>query len=319
MANFWKKLKKPFFVLAPMEGVTDIVFRNLVKELSNPDVLFTEFVNTDGLCSRGKDGVIHRLRYKKNEHPIVAQVWGNKPENYLNVAKEIKDLGFDGIDINVGCSVPKVVKNDSCGALINSPSLVKEIFLATKEGVENKIPVSIKTRLGFRRCETTEWGSFLLSLKPDAITVHGRIVKSSYATPANWDEIKIFVDLKNELSKDTIIIGNGDITSYDDGIEKYKESNVDGVMIGRSAISNPYIFNDVSKDYFLKLPLNEKIKILKKHGKMFKDYWSDEKDFRVMKRFYKTYFSGFEGASNLRVRSMSINTYDDFCVFFREY
>ncbi len=319
MNNFWTKLKNPFFVLAPMEGVTDIVFRNLVKELSFPDVLFTEFVNTDGLCSRGKDGVIHRLRFKKNEHPIVAQVWGNNPQNYYNVAKEIKDLGFDGIDINVGCSVPKVLKNDNCGALIKSPNLVKEIFLATKEGVENKIPVSIKTRLGFRKYETSTWGSFLLSLKPEAITVHGRVVKSSYSTLADWNEIKKFVDLKNELSKDTIIIGNGDVSSYADGVKKYKESNVDGIMIGRAAISNPYIFNDVPQDYFLKLPLDEKIKILKKHGKMFQDFWQDEKDFRVMKRFYKTYFSGFAGASDLRVQSMSINTYDMLIDFFEKF
>ncbi|MDD7473304.1 MAG: tRNA-dihydrouridine synthase [Bdellovibrionota bacterium] len=316
--DFWKTLKNPFFVLAPMESVTDTVFRRLVKELSNPDVLFTEFVNTDGLCSRGKDGVIHRLRHEKSEKPIVAQLWGNSPEHYYKVCQDIKFLKFDGVDINLGCSVPKVVKNENCGALINNPSLVKEIVLATKEALRNEIPVSVKTRLGYRRYETQKWGSFLLSLDLAAITIHGRTVRSTYAVPSNWDEIKKFVELKNEINKDVVIIGNGDVTSYKDGLEKQKYSGVDGIMIGRAAVTNPYIFSDVPKNYFLNLPIKEKIEILKKHAKMFQDFWQDEKDFRVMKRFYKTYFSGFDGASEFRVKSMSVNTYDDFCKFIEE-
>ncbi|MGI6681365.1 MAG: tRNA dihydrouridine synthase [Bdellovibrionota bacterium] len=313
--NFWKDLKVPFFALAPMESVTDTVFRNLVKELSCPDVLFTEFVNTDGLCSRGKDGVIHRLKYKKQEKPIVAQLWGNNPLNYYKVAKDVLELGFDGIDINIGCSVPKVLKNNACGALVNNPTLVKEIFLATKEAVKDVLPISIKTRLGYRKYDTEKWGEFLFLLNPNAITIHGRTVRSTFASKANWDEIKKFVELKNIINKDIVIIGNGDVVSFEDGIKKQEYSKVDGIMIGRGAITNPYIFKNVPKDYFLKMPLKDKVEILKKHGKMFNDFWQEEKDFRVMKRFYKTYFSGFDGASDLRVKAMNINTYKEFLEF----
>jgi tRNA-dihydrouridine synthase len=203
MKNFWQNLKKPFFILAPMEDVTDTVFRKLVKKAnnSNPQVLFTEFTNCDGICSVGQSRVIHRLKYdSETERPIVAQIWGKTPQNYFQTAKLCLDLGFDGIDINMGCPEKSVVKQGCCSALINNSSLAKEIIEATQAGSEGKIPISVKTRLGFKTLQTESWFGFLLQLKLQAITVHGRTVAGS-ELPANWQEIGKVVELRNDFEK----------------------------------------------------------------------------------------------------------------------
>jgi tRNA-dihydrouridine synthase len=208
MKNFWKDLQiesqrtgLPFFILAPMEDVTDIVFRGMVRKANNnmPQVLFTEFTNCDGICSVGQSRVIHRLKYDPNERPIVAQIWGKTPLNYEETSRLCLELGFDGIDVNMGCPEKSVIKQGACSALINNKPLAKEIIEACKRGTSGQIPISVKTRIGFNKIQTDDWISFLLEQNIQALTVHGRTVAGS-DEPANWDEIKKSVEIRNQMS-----------------------------------------------------------------------------------------------------------------------
>lgn len=203
MKNFWKDLPRPFFILAPMEDVTDIVFRGMVRKANGgmPQVLFTEFTNCDGICSVGQSRVIHRLKYDLNERPIVAQIWGKTPENYEETSRLCLELGFDGIDINMGCPEKSVIKQGACSALINNQPLAKEIIEACKRGTGGQIPISVKTRIGFNKIQTDEWIRFLLEQDIQALTVHGRTVAGS-DEPANWDEIKKAVEIRNLMQID---------------------------------------------------------------------------------------------------------------------
>jgi tRNA-dihydrouridine synthase len=200
MKNFWKDLQRPFFTLAPMEDVTDIVFRKMVRKANNgmPQVLFTEFTNCDGICSVGQSRVIHRLKYDPNQRPIVAQIWGKTPLNYEQTAKLCLELGFDGIDINMGCPEKSVIKQGACSALINNKPLAKEIIEACKRGTSGQIPISVKTRIGFNKIQTHEWVGFLLEQNIQALTVHGRTVAGS-DEPANWDEIKKSITIRDNI------------------------------------------------------------------------------------------------------------------------
>jgi tRNA-dihydrouridine synthase len=190
MKNFWKNLPRPFFILAPMEDVTDIVFRGMVRKANEnmPQVLFTEFTNCDGICSVGQSRVIHRLKYDPSQRPIVAQIWGKTPLNYEETAKLCLELGFDGIDINMGCPEKSVIKQGACSALINNKPLAKEIIEACKRGTCGQIPISVKTRIGFNKIQTEEWIGFLLKQNIQALTIHGRTVAGS-DEPADWSEI----------------------------------------------------------------------------------------------------------------------------------
>jgi tRNA-dihydrouridine synthase len=201
MKNFWQDLKaqsratgNPFFILAPMEDVTDVVFRSMVRK-ANVGMLFTEFTNCDGICSVGQSRVIHRLKYDPSERPIVAQIWGKTPKNYEETSRLCLELGFDGVDINMGCPEKSVIKQGACSALINNKPLAKEIIEACKRGTCGQIPISVKTRIGFNKIQTEEWISFLLQQDIQALTVHGRTVAGS-DEPANWAEIKKSVEIR---------------------------------------------------------------------------------------------------------------------------
>lgn len=200
MKNFWKDLPRPFFILAPMEDVTDIVFRGIVRKANNgmPQVLFTEFTNCDGICSIGQPRVIHRLKYDPSERPIVAQIWGKTPLNYEETSRLCLELGFDGIDINMGCPEKSVIKQGACSALINNQPLAKEIIEACKRGTSGQIPISVKTRIGFKKIQTDEWIGFLLRQDIQALTVHGRTVAGS-DEPANWNEIKKCIHIRDSI------------------------------------------------------------------------------------------------------------------------
>jgi tRNA-dihydrouridine synthase len=200
MTNFWTTLPSPFFVLAPMEDVTDVVFRKIVRDtnLGSPQVLFTEFTNCDGICSVGQSKVIHRLKYDPvRERPIVAQIWGKTPKNYEETARLCLKLGFDGIDINMGCPEKSVVKQGACSALINNKPLASEIIEATKVGTNGQIPVSVKTRIGFGNIVTEDWSGFLLDQNIEALTVHGRTVSGDHLE-ANWSEIQKVVKIRDK-------------------------------------------------------------------------------------------------------------------------
>lgn len=301
MKNFWQKLKKPFSVLAPMEDVTDSVFRQIILNCGRPDVFFTEFTNTDGLMSKGRDKIIRRLQFKENEHPIVAQLWGNNPENYTKSAKLIVEMGFDGIDINMGCPVRKVVKRGECSGLIQNKNLAKEIILATIEGAAG-IPVSVKTRMGYRFIETEEWVEFLLKLEIQALTLHGRLAKDMSKFPANWEEIGKAAKIRDRMfegkTEKPVIIGNGDISSLDDLKNKAIKYRIDGGMIGRGIFKDPFIFNPNKS--IMDLTIQERLELLLSHNELFEQTWGETRFFAILKKFYKIYISDFEGSVEMR-------------------
>ena len=301
--NFWRKLPRPFTVLAPMEDVTDFTFREIVAtELPKPDVLFTEFTNVEAINSVGFEKTIPRFKFSKKQRPIVAQIWGLKPENYFKTAKLIEKLGFDGIDINMGCPDRAVVKIGACSALINNQPLVKEIIEATRKG-SKKLPISVKTRIGVKEVVTEEWITFLLEQKLDAITIHGRTAKQLSDVPANWVEIAKAVKIKNNISPNTIVIGNGDVKSYKEVLKRVKDSQVDGIMIGRGIFSNPWVFEKKPKKH----SQDEYKSVLKKHLDMYDHIIHYDK----VKKFYKMYINNFDGASKLRSKLMQTKSIEE--------
>ena len=299
MTNFWLSIPKPFFALAPMEDVTDTVFRQIVAQCARPDVFFTEFVSVEGLLSRGRKRVEQSLQFTESEHPIVAQIWGLDPKKYYAVAQELVERGFDGIDINMGCPIRKVVKKGACAALIKNPSLAKEIIIATKEGAGN-LPVSVKTRIGYNSIVIEDWMGFLLKQNLDALTIHGRTAKELSVAPVHWDEIGKVVNMRDELKAQTLIIGNGDVKNREEGLVKVKQNGVDGVMIGRGIFQNLWAFASLRhvRD------ASHMLDLMLKHCELFCDTWRERKSFLILRKFFKIYISGFEGASQWRDRFM---------------
>ena len=310
MPGFWSNLKRPFSALAPMEDVTDTVFRQIIARYAPPDLFFTEFVNVDGMCSEGREAVMHRLRYTEAERPIVAQIWGLDPENFEKTAAEIRKMGFDGVDLNMGCSVKKVVKTGACARLIDNPSLADEIVHATRQGA-GQMPVSVKTRIGYSYRKTLEWTGFLLEKNLAALTIHGRIARESYNTQADWDEIGKVVSLRNQMKSPTLVIGNGDVTGTGQIRDFAGIYGVDGVMIGRGALHNPLVFSKSGGKSISALPVAQKAAMMKEHIMLHRETWKGEKSCNVLKKFAKTYLSDFKGATRLRRRLVSASSYDE--------
>lgn len=301
--NVYQQLKKPIISLAPMEDVTDTVFRQIVYTRGRPDLFYTEFVNVEGLNSKGKDRVIHRLKFDSKEKPIIAQLWGTKPENFFKASKLVSEMGFDGVDINMGCSVKNVVKGSAGAALINSdPTLVKEIVSAVQSATPN-LPVSVKSRLGWDSVEIERWVGFLLNQNLAALTLNMRTARGSGALNANWEHMDEIVKLRNEKSPNTLLFGNGDITSVASALEMVEKYNIDGVMIGRAAISNPWIFSEREN-----IKQEEKFELFRKHILLFDEIWGESKDFHSLKKFFKAYINDFEGALQLRKSLMECNS-----------
>lgn len=311
MKSFWQQISRPIIALAPMEDVTDTVFREVIRSVSSTEalnLLFTEFTSTDGLCNEiGRKNVSARLLVSDSEREwlnktntkLVAQIWGSDPEKFLKSAQLITEMGqFDGIDINMGCPVKKVVKNKSCSALINYPELAREIIVATKEGTH--LPVSVKTRLGFNEVITEKWIGNLLDEHPAAITIHGRTQKMQSEGEAMWGEVGKAVRLRNDRNSETLILGNGDVTSYDMAISHVQQYGVDGVMVGTGVFKNPWMFNQQSTEITMEM----RISLLKKHIQLYDQFWGKTQNFNVLKRFFKIYLNGFEGASHWRDQLM---------------
>lgn len=223
ISGFWKKIKKPIFVLAPMANVTDCAFRQIIATYGKPDVLWTEFVSCDGLCSEGKENILIDLKYSEIERPIIAQIFGSKPDNFYKTALMLQELGFDGIDINMGCPDKSVSgKQGSGAALIQDPKLAQQIILETKRGA-GQLPVSVKTRLGFNKNVIDTWLPNLLETEPAAITLHARTKKEMSKVPAHWDQIARAVEIRNHFDTSenrTLLLGNGDVVDLKD-YQKY--------------------------------------------------------------------------------------------------
>jgi len=304
----WESLPKPFTVLAPMDDVTDTVFRQVVVSVYKPDVMMTEFVCVEGLCSEGRAALLQKLTYSAKERPLVAQVWGVTPDKFYESAKFIVSLGFDGIDINMGCPQRTVMKTGGGAALIEKPELVSKIIKATRDGIREMnahIPLSVKTRIGIKQKNTDAWIRHLLLSHLDALTVHGRTAKDQSKVPAQWEEIQKAVDLRDKIDPHTVIIGNGDILSHSMALDYSHRYKTDGGMIGRGIFHMINCFDPNA------IPFTQKqlLDVLDLHLQLFiKTYGSDSPKFVGMKKFFKVYIRDFEGSSALRMRFMEAKT-----------
>ena len=297
--HFWQKLKKPFSVLAPMADVTDPPFRHIIAKYGKPDVMYTQFVSADGLCSEGRDVLIKDLAFTKKEHPIVAQFFGATPKNFYSCAKLADKLGFDGIDINMGCPDKNVLKQGAGAGLLKDYALAREIIIATKEGA-GKLPVSVKTRIGDTKNEISTWAPNLLSVKPDVLIMHARTRKQLSKVPANWECVKETVC--HAKGSGTLVVGNGDVMSLTRGETLAKETGADGIMYGRAIFGNPWFFNKkIDRD---DLSLEERLLVMGEHARAFEEMFSGTKNFAIMKKHFKTYVDGFKGAKGLRQKLM---------------
>lgn len=303
--NIWQKLQSgPFVALAPMDDVTDVVFRRLVHELAPADVYFTEFVSVEGFCSPGRQAIERRLHLHKDEGPVIAQIWGTTPEYFKKMAVELAGRGFAGIDINMGCPVRDIIKSGGCSALINTPELAAEIITATKEGAGD-LPVSVKTRLGWAKPEIREWLGFLMQQDIAALTAHLRTVKEMSKVDAHWELAPEIAALRAELNPSLVLIGNGDVENRQAATVRIAETGLDGAMIGRGIFHNPWALECIQQAH----SIEERFAALMRHLDIFEATWRDgEKRFDPLKRFFKIYVQGFDGAAQLRAKLMDCKT-----------
>ncbi len=304
--NFWQKLPKPFFVLAPMYDVTDAAFRKIIAKYSSPDVIFTEFVNVDGLCHEiGREKLLPHLWKDASEGHVVAQIWGKDLKNYEEIARQCVEMGFSGVDINMGCPEKSAEKQDACAKLMIMPEKAVDVIEAVKSGVGGKIPVSVKTRIGYSSENINNWIGLLLEQNIDALTVHLRTRAQMSKVPANWDYMKKIVFMAKNL--DTKIIGNGDVKDVNDAREKVKQTGVDGIMFGRAVFGNPWLFRHDNYAPSVK----EKLEVMIEHTQVFEEMFKGVKNFAIMKKHYKAYANGFPNATSLREKLMSCNNYEE--------
>jgi len=296
--NVLQQLPRPFFVLAPMDDVTDTVFRQIVAGTAAPDLYFTEFVNVDGLQSPGRDNLLKKLRFTDAERPLIAQIWGKEPENFRKTAAELVEMGFAGIDLNMGCPDKTVVKNGTCSALINNRELASQIIQATQEGAAGRVPVSVKTRIGFNQPDMS-WIEFLLGHNLDMLTVHGRTRKEMSEVPANWELIGQARELRDRIAPNTLIVGNGDVENRAHGLELAEKYGLDGIMIGRGIFHDPFAFALDSP--WAEHTEQQRIDLYRKHVELFAATWQHgERKIHTLNKFCKIYINGFDGASALR-------------------
>ncbi|HDV4330247.1 TPA: tRNA-dihydrouridine synthase [Staphylococcus aureus] len=299
--NFWSELTRPFFILAPMEDVTDIVFRHVVSEAARPDVFFTEFTNTESFCHpEGIHSVRGRLTFSEDEQPMVAHIWGDKPEQFRETSIQLAKMGFKGIDLNMGCPVANVAKKGKGSGLILRPDVAAEIIQATKAG---GLPVSVKTRLGYY--EIDEWKDWLKHVFEQDIanlSIHLRTRKEMSKVDAHWELIEAIKNLRDEIAPNTLLTINGDIPDRKTGLELAEKYGIDGVMIGRGIFHNPFAFEKEPREHTCK----ELLDLLRLHLSLFNKYEKDEiRQFKSLRRFFKIYVRGIRGASELRHQLMN--------------
>lgn len=314
MKNFWAELSQPFFSLAPMYDVTDEAFRQMFVRYGKPDVLYTEFVSADGLANEtGRAKLMRELYFNKNERPIVAQIFGSHPETIEQAVRLIKELGFDGVDINMGYPDRAVEKQGAGSALMKNPQLAREIILAAKRGASSSdlgagdLPVSVKTRIGYNKIDTENWARIILETKPSAATFHLRTRKELSKVEAHWEEAAIIGRLGQEYH--VPVSCNGDVQNIEEGKNLAKKYNLAGVMIGRGAFGRPWLFGGQEPE------LSKRLEIMIEHAQLFEKLYlagpendklfaGHTKNFSVMRKHFKAYVNGFKGAMALRTRLM---------------
>ena len=305
--NFWRDLPRPFFVLAPMEDVTDVVFRHVVAKAGRPDVFFTEFANSDSYCHpEGQKSVRGRLIFTEDEQPMVAHIWGDNPEYFRKMSIGMAEMGFKGIDINMGCPVPNVATRGKGSGLILRPDVSAELIQAAKAG---GLPVSVKTRLGYKDInEWEEWLTHILKQDIANLSIHLRTRKEMSQVDAHWELIPEIKKLRDRIAPNTLLTINGDIPDRQKGLELAEEYGIDGVMIGRGIFKNPFAFEKEPKEHstqeyldLLRLQLN------------LQDEYSEElpRSITALHRFFKIYVKGFRGAGELRNQLMNTKSTDE--------
>ena len=306
--NFWADLPRPFFVLAPMEDVTNVVFRHVIAEAGKPDVFFTEFTNTESYCHpEGILSVRGRLTFTPDEQPMVAHIWGNKPEFFREMSIGMAEQGFKGVDINMGCPVPNVAAKGKGSGLIRYPDNAAELIQAAKAG---GIPVSVKTRLGYTNVD--EWRGWLTHVFEQDIanlSIHLRTKKEMSAVDAHWELIPEIKKLRDEIAPNTLLTINGDIPDRQTGLELATKYGIDGVMIGRGVFKNPFAFEKEPREHSSK----ELIDLLRLQLDLH-DKYSTEEDpiaFKPLRRFFKIYVRDFAGAGELRNQLMYTESTDE--------
>lgn len=300
----WEDLKKPFLILAPMEGVTDIVFRQVIAKAGRPDLFFTEFTNVSSYASeKGRSNALERLEIAPTDTPIIAQIWGKEPEHFAETAQALESLGFSGVDINFGCPDKNVNKAGGGAAMIKTPELAVECFRNAK--ANTNLPVSIKTRLGWAKVEEfKEWIPRLLNEHPAALTVHLRTKKEMSKVSAHYELIPEIIKMRDEISPETKLIVNGDIRDKAHALELHKKyPEVDGFMIGRGVFANPYCFTDHQATR------EDLMGLLNLHLDLYEEYSKKHKvSYEPLKHYYKIYINNFPGASDIRAKLMETHS-----------
>jgi len=320
MNGFWGNLPKPFLIMAPLANVTDAAFRRMFAKYGKADVTYTEFVSADGLALAPEEGrakLLRDLAFTEGERPIVAQFFTSTPGHMEKAAALAQELGFDGVDINMGCPDKSVEKQGGGAALIKTPKLAQELIAAAKRGASN-LPISVKTRLGYNKDTLDEWLPQILEMEPAHVAIHARTRKEMSLVPARWERVKRAVEIRNEMGSKTLISGNGDVWDIADAYKKAEESGADGVMIGRGIFGKPWMFRAKQKtpsfsQQFSAEPtpleetfpsLEQRLNIAVEHTKLFEELLGDIKNFAIMKKHFKAYVEGFDGAKELRVQLM---------------
>jgi nifR3 family TIM-barrel protein len=299
--GFWTTLPQPFFALAPMAGVTDAALRRLIALYGKPHVLWTEFVSADGLCSPGQGQLRHSLAYSESERPIVAQLYGANPVMMERAAALVAAWGFDGIDINMGCPDRSIEKRGAGAALSKAPARAQAMIRAAQRGASG-LPVSVKIRLGYDRNELDTWLPALLDAAPAVITIHARTRQEMSRVPAHWEALTHAVALRQRAGSATYLMGNGDVVDLADARQKARTTGVEGVMLGRAVLGNPWLFRPSWSP--AAVPVAERLRGLLEHTWLFTALLGDVKSFDVMKKHYKAYVAGLPGARALLLQLM---------------
>ncbi|HET8690462.1 MAG TPA: tRNA-dihydrouridine synthase [Candidatus Saccharimonadales bacterium] len=306
MESFWNGLDKPFFVLAPMEAVTDVIFRHVVKTAAAPDLFFTEFTNATGWAHAGEPAIGGRLVKTDDEKPMIAHLWGADPEAMAKLAAHARELGYDGLDLNTGCPDKSAVRSGGGAGLIKTPELAAEMIAAMKTA---GLPVSVKCRLGYSRLDEFEnWTSFLLKQDIAALTVHLRTKKEMSKVDAHWEVMPRIKQLRDDIAPQTLLIGNGDVRDRQHGLELIEKAGVDGVMIGRGVFHNPFAFEKEPREH----GKQELLDLLKFQLDLYDQYSPlTRRPFDTLKRFFKIYVRDFDGAAELRDKLMHTKTTEE--------
>lgn len=342
--SIWSELPENFTCLAPMEGVTDYVFRQVIARAGRPDLFFTEFTNVSSYASeRGRANALERLAVAPTDPPIIAQIWGKNPEHFAIVAKDLEELGFAGIDLNMGCPDRHVNATGGGAAMIRTPNLAVECLRAAKSASD--LPVSVKTRLGYTSPdEFRTWLPVLLAEHPAALTIHLRTRKEMSKVPAHYELIPEILQLRDQHSPKTKLIINGDIKNLSD-IHHLREdlcsvkgtsnqagagqnatpagehfesatvpkiehkSSPDGWMIGRGVFENPYCFTTHRPTH------DELLALFQLHLDLFDQYSTSLEQktghapsFEPLKHYFKIYINTFPGSSELRAQLMQCHS-----------